>query len=79
VRIDRQPGSAARPVRTVVVEVSHDDGATWRRVPFTGHGQEGQATVRHPAGPGFVSLRGRATDAAGNTVTVTVIRAYWIA
>ena len=36
----------------------------------------GTATVTHPRGNRYVSLRAHATDAAGNTVTQTVIRAY---
>ncbi len=65
-------GSAARPVRRLSVEVSYDDGATWTRAEV--HGSA--AVLRHPAGDGFVSLRARAVDGAGNTVEQTVIRAY---
>ncbi|MFI6737849.1 S8 family serine peptidase [Nonomuraea sp. NPDC050451] len=67
-------GSAARPVRRLSVEVSYDDGATWTRAAI--HGSA--AVLRHPAGDGFVSLRGRAVDEAGNTVEQTIIRAYRI-
>ena len=35
--------------------------------------------VNHPAMEGFVSLRAKAVDTAGNTVEQTVIRAYRIA
>ena len=54
------PGS----VRTTL-EVSDDDGASWH--PSAG---------RIPAGHAPVSLRVTARDAAGNSVTQTVIRAY---
>jgi subtilisin family serine protease len=75
----RQSGSAAGRVRTVVVEASFDDGTTWTTLSVIRGGQYGVALIRHPAQPGFVSLRANATDSAGNTVTETVIRAYRIA
>ncbi|WP_326820990.1 S8 family serine peptidase [Streptosporangium sp. NBC_01756] len=67
-------GSAAGPVRRLSVEVSYDDGATWTKAEI--HGSA--AVLRHPAGDGFVSLRARALDKAGNTAEQTVIRAYRI-
>jgi len=65
------------PVPTVTVEVSHDDGATWRRANVTPAGAGW--TVRIPAGAPtarFVSLRTTATDTAGNSLTETLVRAY---
>ncbi|MFI6317707.1 S8 family serine peptidase [Nonomuraea sp. NPDC050556] len=52
------------------VEVSFDDGVTWRRVLVAG----GKALVDHPKGEGWVSLR-----ATADGVEQTVIRAYRIA
>src|SRR4029079_8556353 len=54
------------------LEVSFDDGATWRPVDLTG---AGVATFDAPR-RGFVSLRASAWDDAGNAVTQEVIRAY---
>jgi hypothetical protein len=48
----------------LVVEVSTDEGRTWK------------ATRTVPAGTGTVSLRVTATDQAGNSVKQTVLRAY---
>ncbi|HZN77934.1 MAG TPA: S8 family serine peptidase [Micromonosporaceae bacterium] len=79
IEVQRQPGSAAGPVRTLVVEVSYDDGATWRKVPVVRVGQNATAFLIHPSGSGYVSLRAFATDTAGNTVRETIIRAYRIA
>jgi hypothetical protein len=62
-------------VRRVTVEVSFDDGATWKRVRAVG----GRAIVPHPKGATFASLRAGSTDAAGNTGEVAVVRAYKIA
>jgi hypothetical protein len=63
------------------VEVSYDDGATWTKAEIHGSAAapRHQAVVlRHPAGDGFVSLRARAVDKAGDTVGQPVIRAYRI-
>jgi subtilisin family serine protease len=74
-----QLGSAATPTRSLSVEVSYDDGQTWRPVELRRTAGAWTAVVRHPAGTGFVSLRAKATDRSGNTVTETIIRAYRIA
>jgi subtilisin family serine protease len=79
VQVQRQPDSAAAPVRSLTVDVSYDDGKTWRSAPVVRVGDQWRAALRHPAAPGFVSVRGRAVDATGNTNTVTVLRAYRIA
>jgi subtilisin family serine protease len=62
-------------LRRLTVEVSYDDGVTWSKAPI----RAGRAMVQHPAGAGFVSLRATAADAAGNTVTQTLIHAYRLA
>jgi subtilisin family serine protease len=77
--IDRQAGSAATRNKSLTVEVSYDDGRTWKRVTVRGSGDARTAVVAHPATAGFVSLRATAADTAGNTVKQTVIRAYRIA
>lgn len=76
VTVQPQPGSAAGPARTLRVDVSYDDGATWLRAPLD---RSGAAVLHHPAAEGYVSLRASAADAAGNTVEQTIIRAYHIA
>jgi hypothetical protein len=58
------------------VQVSYDDGATWRPVPVLGTGLERTALVFHPRGDGFVSLRASAVDSNGNAVEQTIIHAY---
>jgi hypothetical protein len=75
IEVQRQPGSAAAAVRSLGVQVSYDDGATWTAVPVVRHGQTAVARLRHPS-TGFVSLRGSAVDQGGATVTETLIRAY---
>ncbi|GAA4579482.1 S8 family serine peptidase [Micromonospora coerulea] len=75
VALDRLAGSAAAPGRTLGVSASFDDGRTWVALPV----HRGVALISHPRRPGFVSLRLKATDTAGNTVTQTIQRAYRIA
>ncbi|WP_435208648.1 S8 family serine peptidase [Micromonospora sp. bgisy143] len=76
VQVQRQPGAPAARLTGLSVDVSYDGGRTWQpaRVRHGGHGWT--ATVRHPAGPGYASLRATARDAAGNTVTQRIIQAY---
>ena len=76
--VQRQPGSAAAAARSLSLEVSYDDGVAWRRVPVIRFGQRGFAALNHPAGSEFISLRAQSTDAAGNTVSQTIVRAYRI-
>ncbi len=70
-------GSNAPPAATLAVDVSYDDGKTWRPAAVTSAGDHFTVRVNHPAA-GYASLRARATDRAGNTVEQTVIRAYAI-
>jgi subtilisin family serine protease len=72
-----QPGAKAAKVRSVTVEVSYDEGATWRAATVRPTGDRFE--VRIPAGGtagGYASLRATATDGAGNKVTETITRAY---
>ncbi|HYQ69522.1 S8 family serine peptidase [Actinophytocola sp.] len=65
-------GAAERP-RTLSVEVSYDEGRTWRKASTLLHMI---VILRHPADAESVSLRASATARDGSTVTQTVIRAY---
>jgi subtilisin family serine protease len=72
-----QPGAHASRIRSVAVEVSYDEGATWTKVAVTPKGD--RFDVKIPAGGaagGYASLRATATDSAGNRVAETVTRAY---
>ncbi|RAS60613.1 subtilase family protein [Lentzea atacamensis] len=72
-KIEQQAGTPK--LRQLAVELSFDDGRTWRQAPVVG----GKALVRHEKGAQFATLRARTTDAAGNTGDVTITRAYRIA
>jgi hypothetical protein len=76
VRIERPPGAAAPPIVDARLEVSFDDGARWARVPLIVLGGRAVALIAHRPGAAFVSLRGALSDAAGNRVEQTIVRAY---
>ncbi|WP_433131146.1 hypothetical protein ACQPWW_09560 [Micromonospora sp. CA-240977] len=76
VTVGGQPGAPAPKTTRLTVEISYDDGATWSTASLRATAAGWTATVRHPAGPGYASLRATATDAAGATLTQTIIRAY---
>jgi hypothetical protein len=77
--IDLQ-GAAGVALGLPAVEASFDDGATWTPAAVRPR-RDGTytATVRHPAGNGFVSLRAAVADGAGNRVEQTILRAYQLA
>lgn len=70
-KIDVQKPKTSRITR-LAVEVSFDDGKTWRHVPIVA----GHALIAHPRTAGFVSVRAVARDQAGNSVSQTVLRSY---
>lgn len=76
VTVEGQPGAPADEITKLAVEVSYDDGVTWSKAQLRACPDGWTATVEHPAGGGFVSLRATATGAAGNSVTQTIIHAY---
>ena len=71
-----QPGAAKSAVRTIKVDVSYDDGATWRPAKLTATGRAAWSAVLRPPATGFVSLRASATFADGGTTDYTLIHAY---
>ncbi|WP_173156662.1 S8 family peptidase [Phytohabitans suffuscus] len=76
VTVQGQSGAPGGKVRSLTVDVSYDDGKTWHKAQVRRDGGGWVASVRHPGAAGFVSLRAKATDTGGNTVTQTVIHAY---
>ncbi|MEU8263230.1 S8 family serine peptidase, partial [Micromonospora sp. NPDC048999] len=63
-------------VNKLTVQVSYDDGKTWKNVPVLHYGGSWQVQVTHPKTAGFVSLKASGTDTKGNTFDQTIIRAY---
>jgi hypothetical protein len=79
VSVEGQPGAPAPRTTSLSVDVSYDDGATWSKATVRRAAAGWTATVRHPAGARFASLRATGTDATGTTVTETIIHAYRLA
>lgn len=78
-RLVRQPGAAASAVRSVSVEVSYDDGATWRKARLVrAAGRDAWAVVLpgRPVAGGYVSVRASAGFADGGGVEYRVVRGY---
>ncbi|SCL19237.1 Subtilase family protein [Micromonospora nigra] len=76
VQVHRQAGAPAAKVTALRVEVSYDGGTTWRRADVVKVGGQWTALLRHPAGPGHVSLKATARAADGTTVTQRTVQAY---
>jgi subtilisin family serine protease len=74
-RVQHQSGSAAGMTTAFGLQVSYDDGTTWRSPLFSRLGDRGVAVLSPPGGT-FVSLRAWAADADANRVDETLLRAY---
>ena len=74
--VERNGTSEVGRVNTPAVEVSYDDGKTWQAAKVSRDHKDWQATVNHPKGAQFVSLRSTLSDRDGNTQHLTIIRAY---
>jgi subtilisin family serine protease len=77
--VGRHPDASYGTLDSLAVEVSYDDGQTWRPAGLSGSGDDRTVTVVHPDGPGHVSLRVHAGDTAGNGIDQTIIHAYALA
>ncbi|KUN65697.1 hypothetical protein AQJ46_27000 [Streptomyces canus] len=77
-RLVRQPGAAASAVRSVSVEVSYDDGKSWRKARLAKTGRDAwvMPLPGRPVSGGYVSLRASAEFADGGAVEYRVIRGY---
>ncbi|WP_225075036.1 S8 family serine peptidase [Streptomyces sp. CoT10] len=60
------------------LEVSYDEGATWRPVPLTGGHASWRGTLSVPRGASSVSLRAAAGDDRGGSVRQEVVRAVGV-
>jgi hypothetical protein len=73
-----QGADAGKGLKKITVQVSSDDGRTWKAVKVTTTKSGRYVTVKHPSKAGAVSLRVLLTDAQGGTLTQTVYRAYLV-
>jgi hypothetical protein len=76
--VERHAGAPEARISDLAVEVSYDDGASWRPAAVHSGGTGWVADLPATPRTGFVSLRARVTDDAGNAVEQTIIRAYRI-
>ncbi|WP_433519511.1 S8 family serine peptidase [Nonomuraea sp. CA-143628] len=74
--IERNPGAPAAAVKSIQLQMSVDDGVTWRGIQVSAESSAWTAQVTNPRTAGFVSLRTTMTDTADNTVSQTIHRAY---
>lgn len=75
VPVEAAPGHGT--VQGATLEVSFNDGKSWKKVRLHPDGEGWTATITNPRrGADFVSLRASAWDDAGNRIDQTVIRAY---
>jgi subtilisin family serine protease len=77
ITVQRQPGAPTVKVETLTVDISTDDGVTWRSTKVEQADDGWRTEVTNPAA-GAVSLRATATDAEGNKVEQTIIRGYLV-
>jgi hypothetical protein len=68
--------AGAGRIAGAALSVSYDDGVTWLPASLTGGAGGGWSASFVAPRDGYVSLRARAWDSAGNAVTQEVIRAY---
>ncbi|WP_351231455.1 S8 family serine peptidase [Streptomyces sp. NPDC002133] len=68
--------AGAGAIPTVTLEVSYDDGVTWRRTTLRQSGGDWKAQLDAPSRARFASLRTTARDTEGNSVSQTLIRAF---
>ncbi|OLF06044.1 hypothetical protein BLA60_33945 [Actinophytocola xinjiangensis] len=76
VHVQRNGVESPGRVDTPSVEVSYDDGTTWRPATVRRSGSGWTAEVTHPRDAEFVSLRSSVADRDGNSVKQTIIHAY---
>ncbi|MFJ8824695.1 S8 family serine peptidase [Streptomyces sp. NPDC102467] len=60
------------------LEVSYDDGKTWKSVGLGGHGASWKGSLSVPRGAQYISLRASAKDDQGGSVTQEIIRAVGV-
>ncbi|MGW3634612.1 S8 family serine peptidase [Streptomyces sp. NPDC005122] len=64
------------PIRTVGLEVSYDDGATWHTARLRHSGNGWRTGLDAPRTARFVTLRATSRDARGNSVDQRITRAF---
>ncbi|UOE53655.1 S8 family serine peptidase [Bacillus sp. CMF12] len=63
-------------VEGATLEVSFDEGISWKKVKLTQSGDNFEATIENPINAKSVSLKASAWDDEGNKITQEIIKAY---
>ncbi|WP_328498669.1 S8 family serine peptidase [Streptomyces sp. NBC_00414] len=69
------PGVSVAATRVDRVEVSYDDGRSWRRASLSTSSKGALTRLAAPSRAEFLAVRVHASDARGSTVTQTIMRA----
>ncbi|MFB9247503.1 S8 family serine peptidase [Sphaerisporangium melleum] len=69
-------GPDSGTIKSLALQVSYDDGVTWRQERLTRHGDGWTAEPRPPSGARFMTLRATAQDKKDNALEQTIVRAY---
>ncbi|MGC4948757.1 S8 family peptidase [Streptomyces sp. DT224] len=79
-KVQRAPGAAEATAGPVKLEVSWDDGATWRTVKVTDarNGTPAHALLTAPLRASYATLRATVTASDGSAVRQTVTRAFGV-
>ncbi|WP_330275763.1 S8 family serine peptidase [Lentzea sp. NBC_00516] len=75
ITVERNGTGPVTNIKDPAVQVSYDEGKTWKPVPLRKTRAGWQVTLIHPHGAKNVSFKARAADAGGD-VQQTIIRAY---
>ncbi|GHH41680.1 S8 family peptidase [Lentzea cavernae] len=75
ITVERNGTGTVTNIKAPAVQVSYDEGTTWKPVPLRKTRAGWQLTLVHPHGAKNVSFKARAADAGGD-VQQTIIRAY---
>ncbi|MET9226042.1 S8 family serine peptidase [Lentzea sp. NPDC003310] len=75
ITVERNGTGTVTNIKDPAVQVSYDEGKTWKPVPLRKTRAGWQVTLIHPHGAKNVSFKARAADAGGD-VQQTIIRAY---
>ncbi|GAB2837095.1 S8 family serine peptidase [Lentzea nigeriaca] len=75
ITVERNGTGTVTDIKDPAVQVSYDEGKTWKPLPLRRTRAGWQVTLVHPHGAKNVSFKARAADAGGE-VSQTIIRAY---
>ncbi|MGW6442426.1 S8 family serine peptidase [Lentzea sp. NPDC055074] len=75
ITVERNGTGTVTNIKDPAVQVSYDEGKTWKPVPLRKTRAGWQVTLIHPHGAENVSFKARAADSGGD-VQQTIIRAY---